>query len=129
MWMRVKPSHVHDLRNKRRFLIRTIGIMGSDEVSQIRQLIADIRNRDNTFSSPSLLSSPPSARPSIAEAHTIDKRKKRRIRPPASGDDIVFAGYGRVIKIEPVTPPPKRRRAPEIQIPTLLTPPSLSAST
>ncbi|KAJ7867318.1 hypothetical protein B0H13DRAFT_2351977 [Mycena leptocephala] len=125
-WMHVKPSYVHDLRNKRRILIRAISIMGSDEVTQSRQLVADIRDRDNAVSSPSLLSSPPSTRPS---AQTTDKGKKRRIRTPSSDDDIVFVGYGRVIKTEPVTPPPKRRPALDIQIPTLFTPPSLSAST
>ncbi|KAJ7483033.1 hypothetical protein B0H11DRAFT_2232052 [Mycena galericulata] len=138
-WMTVQPSYVHDLRNKRRVLIRSIGVVGSDEVVQIQQLHADVADaeetgliaRTNSRLSRYTTSHVPSSSSSLTAPMTKGNSKRSR-KESSDDDEVIIVGYQRAIKTEPVTPPPKRHRPHlALDIPIYPSPslPPLSAST
>ncbi|KAJ7710090.1 hypothetical protein B0H14DRAFT_3641317 [Mycena olivaceomarginata] len=85
-WMKVEPAYSHRLQNRTRILIRSLGVK------------------------------PPCPTPvALPPSNTVPQlgpstQKKRTIEPTASDDEVEFVGYRRLIKQEPITPPPKPKR-------------------
>lgn len=115
--MKVEPAYSHRLQNRTRILIRSLGVVGSDEDEQIALLHAEANDHDPfSFSSNHSFQKPPRPTPvALPPSDTVPQlgpstQKKRTIEPTASDDEVEFVGYHRLIKQEPITPPPKPKR-------------------
>ncbi|KAJ7732087.1 hypothetical protein B0H14DRAFT_2639922 [Mycena olivaceomarginata] len=92
-------------------------LWGSDEDEQIALLHAEANDHDPfSFSSNHSFQKPPRPTPvALPPSDTVPQlgpstQKKRTIEPTASDDEVEFVSYRRLIKQEPITPPPKPKR-------------------
>ncbi|KAJ7791344.1 hypothetical protein B0H14DRAFT_2625073 [Mycena olivaceomarginata] len=123
-WMPVEAAYSHSLRDRRRILIRSRGVTGSDADVHIATLVAEIRVHENKL--PSVAHAPPPPRPLRLPASPSQHRpvsslgmggkgKKRKIEEDSSDNEIIITGYK--------APTPSRRR-PQLAVRI----PSFSAS-
>ncbi|KAK7065059.1 hypothetical protein R3P38DRAFT_3166078 [Favolaschia claudopus] len=129
-WMPVEARYSHYIANKTRLIIRSLGVVGSNEAEEIATARADADSRDTVFSSnrslnptvnpyagyssltPKVVRDAPVSDPgagssklNIVPAPAALTSKRPIIDLTLSDDDDIHP-----IKREPLTPPPKRRR-------------------